>query len=64
MVFFIVVDSINMGINGVESFGGYFFLSGDFQTNIGAVLAFMIYAMVMVGGVMNRRSSKVDVEKN
>lgn len=42
----------------------YMFNAGDFQTNISTVIAFVGYSIVMIGGIMNRKSNKVDVEKN
>lgn len=63
LVLFIAIDAINIHIQGVSTFEGYFFYAGDFQTNIGAVLAFMIYAVIMIGGIMNRKTNKVEVDK-
>ena len=36
----------------------------DFATDFTTVLAFVAYAAVMVGAVMNRRNGKTEVEKN
>lgn len=60
LALFITMDGINLHLNPAA----YMFNAGDFQTNIATVIAFLGYAAVMIGGVMNRKSEKVDVDKN
>lgn len=57
---FLTMDAINLHLNPEA----YMFNAGDFQTNISTVIAFLGYAGVMIGGLMNRKTEKVEVDKN